>query len=140
MPSKALHLVLAALFFLLVGPTFASDQELPLPEGTLSQDEVIKLFVDKTVESVTVVQGRVSVSYYSPDGEVRQQRDGQKRNGTWRINKNGRICLAMEGDEESCRIIVREGDKYVKYVVKNDGNHQPVVRYNWFKPGNPLGL
>jgi len=111
-----------------------------LPVGTLSQMQVRNLFLDHTVESETFSKGRTSVSYYSPNGEVHQLRDGKKRYGHWRVKKNGRICLSMEGDKESCRIIVREGDSYTKYVVKKDGNHKPVVKYNWFKAGNRLGF
>jgi len=126
--------------FIVAGCAVLFPPPVPLPEGTLTQEKVLALFNDHTVESATVAKGRVSVTYYCPCGEVHQLRDGQKRSGTWRVTQNGRICLTMEGGEESCRIIVQEGNDYVKYVVKKDGNHKPVVLYNWFKEGNPLNL
>lgn len=113
----------------------------PLPAGALDRSEVIALFHNKTVESVTLSKYRNSVSYYSPTGEIRQLRDGKKRLGQWRVNKQGRICLQMEDDQEKCRIIVREGDGgYRKYIVRNSGPHKPVVGYRKFVEGNPGNL
>lgn len=106
-----------------------------LPLGTLRDKEIIQLFAGNTVESVTASQGRVSLSYYALDGTVEQIRDGARRNGTWRVSKNDRMCLQMENLQERCRIIVREGDEYKKYIVKKNGNHQHSVSYRKFVPG-----
>lgn len=106
-----------------------------LPVTTLKRDEVIDLFSDKTVESVTATQGRVSLSYYSPDGKVEQLRNGVKRTGTWRVTGSARMCLQMENLQEKCRIIVKEGDEYKKYIVKKNGNHQHSVSYRKFMEG-----
>ena len=112
-----------------------------LPEGTLDRKELLDLFHDRTVESITLHQGRVSFSYYSPTGEVRQLRDGEKRTGFWRVRDDGRICLRMEDNREKCRIVVHEKDgSYRKYIVKKDGNHEPVVGYRKFIEGNPKNL
>lgn len=112
-----------------------------VPAETLGRTKVFALFYDKTVESVTLGKGRVSLSYYSPTGEIRQLREGQQRLGTWRVNKNGRICLAMDGAKEKCRVMVREADgSYRKYVVKKNGKHRAVVGYRRFIPGNPNNL
>ena len=61
-----------------------------LPVGTLNRDEVIQLFSGKTVESVTASQGRVSHTYYAPDGKIEQLREGSKRFGTWRVTDGSR--------------------------------------------------
>jgi hypothetical protein len=112
-----------------------------LPTGTLDRSEVLVLFNDRTVESRTIKKRRYSVTYYHPDGEVRQLRDGNTRHGRWRISKNARICLQMEALREKCRIVVREPDgSYRKYIVKKDGNHQPTVDYVRFWPGNQYSL
>ncbi|MEA3363749.1 MAG: hypothetical protein U9Q61_10845, partial [Thermodesulfobacteriota bacterium] len=99
---------------------------------------VTRLFSDKTVQSVTVRKGRVSLTYYDPNGTLEQLRDGTKRYGSWRVTKNGRICLAFEGSREKCRIIVKEGKLFKKYIVKKNGQHQYVVRYRQFLPGKQL--
>lgn len=113
--------------------------QVPLPKGTLNAAEVQQLFSDHTVTSVTVAKKRESVTYYDPNGEARQIRAGELRNGTWRVSKNGRICLQF-GSNEQCRIIVWEDAKYKKYVVKDDGQHRYVVDYKSFQDGNPRGL
>lgn len=131
-----LALLLSLSLFACVPPP--SKKSVSLPVGTLSKQEVRNLFLDHTVESETISKGRISVSYYNPNGQIIQLQDGKKRVGHWRVKSNGRICLAMEDEKESCRIIVRKGNSYTKYVVKKDGNHKPVVKYNWFKGGNRL--
>ena len=111
-----------------------SDQPI-LPEGTLKRGATRKLFSGNTVESVTATQGRVSHTYYDPNGSVEQLRNGVKRYGQWRVTKSARICLDMEGTGEKCRIIVKEGSEVKKYIVRKDGNHQHSVSYRNFTPG-----
>lgn len=135
---KAVVLILG--LGLLVGGCAAKSKPVVLPVGTMNAEQVYQLFADKTVESVTIKSGRVSKTYYSPDGELRQLQDGEKRIGNWRVREDGRICLDIEEGSSKCRIVVREGDTYVKYVVKSDGAHRPVVTYKSFQEGNPLGL
>ena len=106
-----------------------------LPLGTLKKEQVIELFSGQTVESVTANKSRVSHSYYDPDGTVEQLRNGDKRYGKWRVRSDARICLQMEDLEEKCRIIVKEGDEYKKYIVKKNGHHQHSVSYRKFAPG-----
>ncbi|PNU21785.1 hypothetical protein C2E25_00720 [Geothermobacter hydrogeniphilus] len=134
-------LTLLLLSILLVAPAFGKHKNRPhLPVGTLNGEQIRLLFADKTVESITAVKHRVSLTYYAPNGDVRQLRKGIKRFGHWRVTKNGRMCLQMEGLREKCRIIVKENGTYKKYIVKKNGRHQHTVTYRSFKPGNPLGL
>lgn len=106
-----------------------------LPFGTLKKKEVIELFSGRTVESVTASQSRVSHTYYAPDGAVEQVRNGAKRYGKWWVRSDARICLQMEDRREKCRIMVKEGDEYKKYIVKKNGHHQHSVSYRKFAPG-----
>ena len=108
----------------------------PLPPGTLDAAEVTALFSEKTVESTLDENGRVRLTYYSPNGELRQQKKGEKRGGTWWVKQNGRICLQFEGGKKTCRVIVKEGSLYRKYIVKKDGNHQGIITYTSFRNGN----
>jgi hypothetical protein len=114
--------------------------EVLLPEAVLTSAEVFELFNNRTVYSVTAVQGRESVGYYNPNGEIRQLQDGVKRTGRWRVTDNGRICLQMESLPEKCRIIVKDQGTYKKYIVKKNGDHQHSVSYPAFRDGNLLGL
>jgi hypothetical protein len=106
-----------------------------LPEGTLDRKQLKKLFADKTVESITAKQGRISQTYYGPDGAVIQFRNDQQRHGKWRVTKQGRICLQMEDLKEKCRIIVEEDGVYKKYIVKKNGRHLHSVSYRDFISG-----
>lgn len=112
------------------------ENSVQLPPGTLDAAAVTALFSGKTVESVLDKTGRVSLTYYSPTGELRQLQNGEKRNGRWEVRGDGRICLDFPGDDRQCRIIVKDGDVYRKYVVKKDGMHEPVVTYKSFRNGN----
>lgn len=106
------------------------------PAGTLDAASVTALFSGKTVESILDKTGRVSLTYYSPTGELRQLQNGEKRSGSWEVREDGRICLDFPGDDRQCRAIVKEGNVYRKYIVKKDGSHVPVVTYKSFRDGN----
>lgn len=111
-----------------------------LPQGALQAEELVALFSNKTVYSVTAEAERESVSYYAPSGEIRQKRNGITRYGRWRVTDNHRICLQMEDLPEKCRIVVKENGGYRKYIVHKSGQHQHSVSYPRFEQGNPLGL
>ncbi|MGK2907846.1 MAG: hypothetical protein ACSLFH_16105 [Desulfuromonadales bacterium] len=106
-----------------------------LPVGTLVKAEVIELFSGKTFESVTAGKGRVSQTYYNPDGTVEQLQGGDKRFGKWLVTNSGRICLQMDDLQEKCRIIVKENGEIRKYIVKKNGQHQHSVSYRKFTEG-----
>jgi hypothetical protein len=110
-----------------------------LPPGTLNAMEITTLFSGKTVESMVDKSGRISLTYYNPNGELHQLQNGQKRSGTWRVTNDARICLQFEGDKEKCRIIVKEGYVYRKYIVRSDGNHERIITYTSFRDGNLVG-
>jgi len=109
-----------------------------LPPGTLNKKQLVKLFSDKTVESVTARKGRISLTYYAPDGSIVQSRKGHKRYGKWRVKKNGRICIQMENLKEKCRIVINEGGEYKKYIIKKNGRHQHSITYRTIADGNQL--
>jgi hypothetical protein len=136
MPSKKI-ILLSILFITLVGG--CATTKVALPPGTLNAAEVTALFAGKTVESRLDKSGRISKTYYTPSGETRQLQKGQLRNGTWRVQKNGRICLQFEGDKEKCRAIIQEGPVYRKYIIKRDGNHLPIITYLSFRSGDQVG-
>ena len=109
-----------------------------LPTGTLNKKQLVALFSDQTVETVTAKNGRASLSYYGPSGSVEQLREGIKRRGKWRVNKADRICLQMQNLKEKCRIVVKQANSYKKYIVKKNGQHQHSVTYRTFTAGNHL--
>lgn len=137
--TPAVIVLLAAALFLPATARAQADAGVDLPAGTLNAAEVVALFSDRTVLTRTVTQKRESLTYYHPDGEVRQRRDGTTRRGFWRVRDDGRICMQMEEFREKCRIIVREADGgYRKYIVRKNGPHQPTVDYLAFERGDRL--
>jgi hypothetical protein len=105
------------------------------PLEKLNKKEIVMLFSERTVESETVRKGRVSMTYYYPDGTLELLRNGKEHSGVWRVTDNDRMCLKLEDSKEKCRIIVRQGSSYSKYIVKNHGKHQRSINYRWFRPG-----
>jgi len=108
------------------------------PPGTLDATSVTALFSGYTVESRLDSSGRVSLTYYNPNGQLRQLQEGAKRDGVWRVRDDGRICLKFGTEKEKCRIIVKEGNSYAKYVVKKNNMHERVLTYTSFHPGNQV--
>lgn len=104
----------------------------------LSAEEANALFTGKTVESFNLVSGSTSFTYYFPDGRVEQERFWKKRTGQWKINEQGEMCLAMEGKPFSCRSIFREGDRYYKYRLSQDGENEKIIRYRQFMVGKAI--
>lgn len=135
-----LKLVLLTLLGALVFTSSLTAATVWLPLGTLGRKAIKELFSDQTVNTITAVKGQLGVSYYSPEGEVRQLRKGKLWSGTWRVTKRGRLCVQMEGSPEKCRIIVKEGGVYKKYIVKKNGDHQHTLTYLSFSAGNEYGL
>lgn len=133
-----LVILLATLLATGCGPAMAKKgkNKVPLPPGTLDAAAVTALFSGKTVESVLDSNGRVSLTYYNPNGELRQLQDGERRSGVWRVRDDGRICLAFAGSGEKCRAIVKEGAGYAKYIIKKTGQHERVLTYKSFRNGN----
>jgi hypothetical protein len=136
MKNLKILLMSALLMILLGGCAMLNPKPVPLPPGTLDAAAVEALFSGKSVESVIDKSGRVSLTYYNPNGELRQLQKGEKRSGTWNVRSDGRICLQFEGQDRQCRIIVLDGETYRKFIVKRDGNHEQILTYRLFRAGN----
>lgn len=114
-------------------PQIADSSSAPLE--MLRKNEIVMLFSDKTVESETVRKGRVSLTYYHPDGNLVLLRNGKKYSGTWRVTDKDRMCLKIENSKEKCRVIVKQGAAFSKYIVKKNGQHQRSINYRRFMLG-----
>ncbi|MCB1755864.1 MAG: hypothetical protein KDJ38_10100 [Gammaproteobacteria bacterium] len=100
------------------------------PSHQLGAAEVRDLFVDHTVTSRNLNTGTKSVSYYDPDGTVRQIRSDRYRTGHWRIRKSGEICLQMERNQESCRFIKLDADNIYRKYRHGDSGLEPIIVYD----------
>lgn len=110
------------------------------PGRQLQAQEVRQLFSGKTVTSKNLSNGVVSVSRYAPNGRIQQQRQGTQRFGTWRVLPDGRICLKMERQNESCRWLRQEADgRYQKYR-ETHAFARPVITYVNLGPPKAPGI
>lgn len=104
----------------------------------LNSDEVTRLFSDRTVTSRNLASGTVSHTYYSTDGDVRQVRNGRERTGNWSVRKDGRICLKMEKQPRSCRIVRRGEDGVYRKYPPGKPLAEPLIEYRAFVRGDRL--
>lgn len=103
------------------------------PGRQLQATEVRQLFAGQTVTSRNLSNGVVSVSRYGWDGSVRQQREGRQRLGHWRVLPDGRICLRMEGENESCRWMRQEADGVYRKYRESHAFARPIIAYTHLK-------
>lgn len=96
----------------------------------LDAGEVRALFADHTVTSRNLNTRTVSISYYNPDGSVRQIRHDRQRTGSWRIEQNGQICLQMQSNKESCRVVRLDNDNVYRKYKSGKLGLQPIVIYD----------
>lgn len=95
---------------------------IPADAKELSGAEVKQLVSGNTVEAVHPSRGYSIITYHSPDGTYRQQRDGEAYSGKWYVDDEGRLCMMRTGWGGECRLIKQEGKVWKAYKV----------------PGNPL--
>jgi hypothetical protein len=117
----------------------------------LSATEVTKLVSGKTVEGVSVKKGKLKpyTAYFNPDGTIlakhwygkKQPFKWRKRNGKWRIDDKGRICVKWDNiDKKKCFVIEKEGKIYRQYEIEKNGSRKHVANFKKFTDGNPYDL
>lgn len=103
----------------------------------VAADEVQTMFAGKTVYARNAKTKTKSVSYYTPDGKVRQLRNGRKRTGVWFVDGKGRMCLQMDDAiKPSCRVVVMGDDGVVKKYRRSNKRWKLAVVYERFVDGN----
>ena len=131
------HVLMAAVVMsLLSGCQTAPTQR---TNAVLTESAVKRLFVGNTVESYNLNTSLTSFTYYHPNGEAIQERLWSRRLGAWSIEPDGKICLGFGKREPKCRHIIKDGDRYFKILMDEDGKSQKIVRYRYFAEGNALG-
>ena len=96
---------------------------------TLTGDEVMAMFSDKTVWGEHAFKDRKSIAYFAADGSWT---NSKKSTGKWSVDKKGRLCLERGGDNK-CRKVVNDGGVIRKYNKKKH-----VYTYTKFEDGNKL--
>jgi hypothetical protein len=119
----------------------------------LSATEVTKLFSGKTVEGVMAKKSKSGKlkpydAYFNSNGTIQAKHwygkkhlTWKKRNGKWRIDDKGRICIEWEDrDKETCMVIEKEGEVYRQYKINKNGSRKHVATFEKFTDGNPDDL
>lgn len=110
-----------------------------LSSSQLDAGEVRGLVAGNTITSRNLDTGTTSTAYYSPDGRVTQTRKGDVRRGTWSVKADGRMCMEMESNKPSCRVVRRDAQGvYRKYKPNN--LFTPIIAYERIERGNRLAL
>ncbi len=109
-----------------------------LSSSQLDAGEVRGLAAGNTITSRNLDTGTTSTAYYSPDGRVTQTRKGELRRGTWSVKADGRMCMAMESNRASCRVLRRDAQGVVR-KYRPDNLLSPIIAYERIERGNRLG-
>jgi hypothetical protein len=106
----------------------------------LSAAEATKLFSGKTVEAYHVTLGYWFKDYFDPNGRIREIRDtGDNRQGKWRIDKRGQMCVQWIEGQEFCNILVYDGKVY-KEIMTRESGRKHIITFEKFTEGNPDNL
>jgi hypothetical protein len=78
----------------------------------LNAAQVKEAFSGKTVDAINHAAGNKSqTTYFAPDGKMTQKTaSGERKQGTWRVDDQGRHCVTWTGQSEACNVIVSRGD------------------------------
>ena len=108
----------------------------------LDGDEVRRLVSGKTVEAVHANKGFPITTYFLRDGTFRQDRDGERENGTWSVDDQGRLCTIRAGWGGECRLIAQEGEAWKAYKIPNNvmKGRRHKRTFNKIIEGNPHNL
>ena len=102
------RVLLTLLGSLLVANTFAAAKQ-----HTLTQDELIKLFWDKTAFGLHIKKNLQISDYYGKKGKfVRLHSDGKRLLGKWWVSKKrDAVCIRYNHKKEKsyCRAVISDG-------------------------------
>lgn len=110
--------ILALLAAMLLAPVRATGQS----RVYLNKAEVELVIVGKSLLSRNLASGRLSHWRFWPNGTVEAASQGGfgQASGTWSLQDDGRMCVAMLG-RSGCRYWFREGDAYANAESREPG-------------------
>ena len=98
---------------------------------------ILALFSNNTVDGYHLRKYFNFTRYFAADGQLMGNNKIQgKRIGRWRV-KNNKLCERFGEQKETCREIVKEGDKIKKYTTTRNGDRVVAIVYKRFRYGNP---
>ena len=117
------HIVLSAFFLSLSAATRAGGAA-PDEPVTLTGPEVRSLVSDRTTDCLRIKDDAKCAVYYAPDGTIKREMDadGERRNGVWKIDDEGQLCVQWEGKTRfTCFWVIdqRDGSYHVNWRHKH---------------------
>jgi hypothetical protein len=127
-------------------PTTSAPQKSVSSSSWLSKTEIIRLFSGNTSISDSEVRDRRYITYYEPNGDLRQDRNGTRLKGKWWVNEDGQHCIQKVRPSSGkligtyCRLVRKENGIYKRYKRRRSGGLKHVQTYKSIKRGNPHKL
>jgi hypothetical protein len=117
--------------------------------GNLPADQVRQLFTGNTVEGERREYGapgtgfahklnnfaEKTVSKFEQDGTLDEQVGDHHKTGKWHVDDNGDLCVELEGREEHCAPVMKQGGSYIRDIRNKKGRELAQIRYITFVPG-----
>jgi len=83
----------------------------------LNAAQLKEMFSDKTVSAINA-ENKQQNTYFSADGKMIQKAaSGEKKQGSWRVDGQGRQCITWSGSAEVCSTVVARGDGTYQRLV-----------------------
>lgn len=123
--------------FLFLAPVNLSAQT-AVPGEIVKQSELKSLFYDKTVEVEILKPQQTVLTYFSPNGELRQIKKRRLYKGSWKVTKGDRLCTKIGSNSRKCRIVRWDGNQFKQYIVKKNGDDIHELTYSKFHQGKKL--
>lgn len=110
-----------------------------MKEGRLSDQDILTLFRNNTVDAYHVRRNFTFTRYYAANNTmVEKSAKRGIRHGRWRVTKNS-LCEQFE-KREYCAEIVKEGKTITKFIINRKGDRVVSIVYKRFRYGNPENL
>jgi hypothetical protein len=74
-------------------------------------------------------------SRFAQDGTLDEQIGDQRKTGKWRVDENGDLCVQLEGRDEHCAPVMKQGAFYIRTIRNSKGRDLAQIRYLTFTPG-----
>ena len=110
-----------------------------MQEGRLTDQDILNLFRNNTVDAYHVRRNFTFTRYYAADNRM-VEKSAKKgiRQGHWRVNNNT-LCEQFD-KREYCAEIVKDGKTITKFIINRKGDRVVSIVYKRFRYGNPENL
>jgi hypothetical protein len=110
-----------------------------MKDGRLSDQDILTLFKNNTVDGYHVRRNFTFTRYYAADNRMVEKSTNKGiRQGRWRVSNNS-LCEQFD-KREYCAEIIKKGKTITKFVINQKGKRVVSIVYKRFRYGNPENL